>query len=212
MPSKSLEWMRYLPVEVGNPRARSVKRPPEPFSVPSATQGVGALLQAYEQMFLEKEQLRSECVELRRKVLKLGDRATASKPMPITPGPNATEADELVNRLRGCVKDFQEGLQTLESKVSTLRSTPPPPAPAPTPSTPVTPATDSAKVEGDTEEAVPAAWYDEEAGEMTVQRLARIVSEWVFPTPNEAQVRLVEDALKGRGVAGSSSDSGPESP
>jgi len=67
-------------------------------------------------------------------------------------------------------------------------------------------------VEGVTEEAVPAAWYDEETGEMTVQRLARIVSEWVFPTPNEAQVRLVEDALKGRGVAGSSSDLGPESP
>jgi hypothetical protein len=189
MPPKSLEWKRILTSE-----PKETQRDGKPAAMvqeiltPSTAAGMGAVLQSYEQVYLERERLRNECVELRGQLNRrqIAQNSAQSR----NAGPRASDAYELLNQLRNCIGSLQKSIHALETEVGRLKD-----AQSAT-------AALQAKTPSDGEKLADPA-QDERgpifAGSPKIS-IAKMVAEWMFARPNAAQIRLVEDALRSQGV------------
>lgn len=187
MPPKSLEWKRIL---TAGPRPEETNQTVAEILTPSSAADIGVVLQSYEHLFLEKEQLRNECVELRREISRL-TRGLRKRAQSEPAKPGASDAFEVLNQLNECITSLQESIRKLEEQVEQLqqaRST----DSQPDLETPV-----FRDVRGNELGGRIARESREGEGRSSV---AEMVAEWMFARPNAAQVRLVEDALRGQGV------------
>jgi len=190
MSPRPVEWRRILTAEPKDER-RDLEQTAagRELLTPSTAAGIGAVLQSYEQIYLEKEQLRTECEELRRHLNRLRSEQNSAKSR-IT-NPRASEALDLLNQLRESMAELHNGLRSLEIEVAQLRG-----APAQKP-------VDGAGAPGHArirEFAHQDAHSTDGINEPVNGSIAKMVAEWMFPNPSAAQIRLVEDALKSQHV------------
>ncbi len=189
MRPRSLEWRRILTAEPQDPsRTASGNVAVKEVLVPSTASGMGAVLQSYEHLYLENERLREECLQLRRQLLRA--RGKPSTVRPDGSSARAAEAVRLVEQLRDAVHGLQRGLRTLESEVAKLRNGhgPAREAVAEQPS-----AASSRRGAAEMQPANPPRKED-----VDLDAVAKLVAEWMFPRPNSAQIRLVQDALRSK--------------
>jgi hypothetical protein len=189
MPPKSLEWKRILTSEPKEkPRDGKQTAYVQEILTPSSAAGMGAVLQSYEQVYLEREHLRNECIELRGELNQL--RNSQNSVSSRNAGPRASDAFELLNQLRNCIGSLQKSIHALESEVGRLKDAQSAAAAL------------QAKTPSDGEKLADPTQGERDpifAGSPRVS-IAKMVAEWMFARPNAAQIRLVEDALRSQGV------------
>lgn len=182
MAGKPVEWRRFEPLELEEKA---------PVLVPSTTDAPPqsapphdflSLLRAFERALRENERLRNECSELRSK-------AKSAEMKNAKSGGNggATfRAEERLRRAQANIRELREkalGIQSeIHGRVPESRA--------------------------DIEVAAPAASGEEESAsdsppnraDAKLRQIAQVAAAWVFAAPTEQNVRLVEDALRGRGI------------
>ena len=190
MGTKPIEWRRILTAgqRKDSPRLFHDARLNE-IAVPSTVAGMGAVLQSYEHVYLENERLRNECGELRRQIVR--ERANPSDARSGGSDSRAAEVARLIAQLRGSVEALRQGLRALETEVTRLKSLQSS-LPDRAGKTPV-----GNLREKDALTETPAL---QSTDETNLEGIAALVAEWMFPQPNAAQIRLVEDALRSQRV------------
>lgn len=183
MAGKPVEWRRFEPLEL---------QEKVPVFVPSASdapsqsaappQDFVSLLRAFERALRENERLRKECAELR-------SMAKSAKEKTAKVGGNGGgefRAEERLRRAQANIRELREKALGIQSEISGR-------APA-------------ARAEIEVEAPVPQG-EEEPAGDLPpscadarLRRIAQAAAAWVFAAPTEQNVRLVEDALRGRGI------------
>lgn len=189
MPPKSLEWKRILTANA-RPHETRQTEPVAEILTPSSATDIGVVLQSYEQLFLEKEQLRNECIELRREINRLTkrpERMVQREPI----APRASDAFEVLNRLNACIETLQRSIRSLEKQVEELHQQR---------NADVETDRDPPLSEGNNGNDSGSTFAAEPTNGSERNSVAEMVAEWMFARPNAAQVRLVEDALRGQGV------------
>jgi hypothetical protein len=179
MAGKPIEWRRFEPLELEEKA---------PVFIPSASdalpqQDFMSLLRAFERALRENERLRRECAELRNNAKAAEKRKTTSSG---GNGERDFRAEERLQRSQAIIRELREKALEIQSE---SRDQGPGTRADMQVEGPETPADE------ETTNVIPAYGDD-----VKLRRIAEVAAAWLFASPNEQNVRLVEDALRGRGV------------
>ena len=184
MANKPIEWRRFEPVELAGPRERIVWQPTDPRGTDTVS-----VLREFERILRENERLRIESSSVRVDVPRPsnghgnGNSHGNSAGNGNGHGNGARERDKRLARVQEDLEAARNQVTQLQAEMSALQHPH---------VVPFRPAPDSP--------AAANAGAPTESNASTARKAAEVVASYLFDDPSEPQIRLVEDALRSRGL------------
>lgn len=184
MAETSPDWRRYEPLVRDEGANQALLENANAVLLRTTREELKTLREAFNLILRENDRLQSECDRLREAVSEEG----VERPRSV-PGQDAGtsgEVDRPSGQTDADLLALSEGARKLESKLSGLTA----PARAPEERS-----TQSVCVERN---ETPLTLRSPSEQEAVLERVSKLVAQWVFLQPSPGQTRLVRDALKGR--------------